>query len=62
MGGCVGCVECGLLFTQPHKSNRHPRTAYLVLPESFLMRDNDSEVGRSQVGVGKGHQERPGQF
>ena len=32
----------GLLSTRPHQSNQHPGTAYLVLPESFLMRDNDS--------------------
>lgn len=49
-----GEKEMWLLSTQPHESNRHPRTAYLVLPESFLRRDNDSKVGRSQVVSRKG--------
>lgn len=52
----------GLLSTRPHQSNQHPGTAYLVLPESFLMRDNDSKVGGLRWLWGRMPECRPSQF
>lgn len=49
-------------YQQPPKSSQHPRTAYLVPPESFLMRDNDSKVGGLRWVSERMPKCRPGQF